>query len=106
MIRFWSLILFSLFSPLLTAASPMGGTTPFTQKMAQDIPLLLDNPRDLRLSIEERLKHTALSLEDRQAYLLTLLHMALVIEDLDLAQATLPIIRALVQDGTVLTDGF
>ncbi len=101
MVRFWSLLLILLLSPLHAAASPTGGTTPFTQKMAQDIPLLLDNPRELQASIEERLKNTALSLEDRQAYLLTLLHMALVIEDLDLAQATLPKIRALVQDGTV-----
>ncbi|HET9240684.1 MAG TPA: hypothetical protein VFO10_25700, partial [Oligoflexus sp.] len=73
---------------LLTQA--LGATAPFAQKMAQEIPLLLDDPKALRLSLEKRLTTDELSTETRQALLLTQLYLSVITEDIELAQATIP----------------
>jgi HPt (histidine-containing phosphotransfer) domain-containing protein len=91
MIRFLTLTL-----TLLTQA--FGATPPFAQKIAQEIPALLDDPKALRASLEKRLKTGA---EDRQALLLTQLYLALITEDIELAQTTVPLIKELVSEDTL-----
>lgn len=106
MLRFWSLILGLILGPPLLAKNQAGEIDPFTQKIAQEIPLLLDHPTDLRKSIEIRLNNPALPKDERQALLLTLLYLALVIEDIDLAQDTIPKIRPLLTEDKLASAWF
>lgn len=79
-------------------AQAFGATPPFAQKIAQELPALLDDPGAARTSLQKRLKTES---QDRDALLLTQLYLALMIEDIELAQATVPLIKDLVSEDTL-----
>jgi|GEM_PF-5957663 HPt (histidine-containing phosphotransfer) domain-containing protein len=101
MVRFWSLIVCLIVGSPITARADTGIKDPFSLKIAQEIPHLLDDPLTLRRSIEERLAKSTLSIADRQALLLTQVYLALLTEDHDLAEATILKIKPLVREGTL-----